>query len=266
MSPEEAQQVSGVFTQIFAAHDPFSNLENKNVHKDGRIIILETSGVPIVDADGIFCGYRGIDRDITARKQAEIELLQSKEALEIAHHELEKSFAREQQLAHIDDLTGINNRRSLFELAEREFNVALRYHLPLSVLMFDIDQFKQINDTFGHAMGDQVLERVTQVVCAKLRSTDIIGRYGGDEFVILLPQTNLQEVLPLADRIHASIDAIRMETDKGLLTVNISIGVAQMDYNTPQSDTVENLFLRADKALYAAKKDGRSRTGIFDAK
>ena len=196
MPPEEAKRVLGIFTSIFASRSQFSNLENKNLHKDGRVIILETSGVPIADNDGVFRGYRGIDRDITERKLAE-------QALEAANRELQTALALQQQLAHTDALTGINNRRHLYELAEHEFEIATRYQQPLSVIMFDIDHFKQVNDTFGHTVGDQILQGVTQVACAELRSADVIGRYGGEEFVIILPMTNAKKAYPLAERIRA---------------------------------------------------------------
>ena len=146
-----------------------------------RIVEIHLSPIALQEKQVLF----SIIHDITERKQAESELRRAQDALEIAHRELQQSFAREQHLAHIDELTGINNRRSLVELTEREFNVAMRYRPPLSIVMFDIDDFKQINDTFGHFIGDQVLQRVTQVVRTKLRSSDVIGRYGGDEFVIL---------------------------------------------------------------------------------
>ena len=137
----------------------------------------------------------GVGRDITERKQVEVELQYMKEGLEAANRELQTALARQQQLAHTDALTGINNRRHLYELAEHEFEIATRYQQPLSVIMFDIDHFKEVNDTFGHAVGDQILQRVTQVACAELRSADVIGRYGGEEFVIILPMTNAQTSL-----------------------------------------------------------------------
>jgi diguanylate cyclase (GGDEF)-like protein len=150
---------------------------------------------------------------------------------------------------------------------EQEFKVAMRYRAPLSVVMFDIDGFKQINDSFGHSVGDQVLQCLTQVVRAKLRSADVIGRYGGDEFVILCPHTSAQEALPVAERIHASSASIHVETDKGPLTVTISIGIAQTTHSSVpgpgKSDTLENLLRCADQALYAAKQNGKNRTVIF---
>jgi diguanylate cyclase (GGDEF)-like protein/PAS domain S-box-containing protein len=224
----------------------------------GRIIEYDLHGHPL--------RMTATHTDITARKQAEAELRQAKEALEATHKELEEAFAREQQLARIDMLTGINNRRYLFELAEHEFNVAFRYGSPMSVLMFDIDDFKLINDKFGHAIGDQALQHITQTVHAQLRSVDVFGRYGGDEFIVLLPQTNAVEARSLGMRIHEGIAAARMETNGESLALTISLGIAEIFHHAAQPDSVEGLFLRADQALYAAKQAGRNRTVIFDAK
>jgi diguanylate cyclase (GGDEF)-like protein/PAS domain S-box-containing protein len=193
-------------------------------------------------------------RDITERKRAEDELHQAKDALE-------QALIRVQQLARTDALTGIHNRGYLIEVADRELEVAARYQQPLSVMMIDIDEFKHINDIYGHAMGDQALKKTTQNICMELRASDGIGRYGGDEFIILLPHTNAQEAVPLAERIHAQMAAGILETSKGPLRLSISIGIAQ----TLQADTIENLFLRADQALYAAKQAGKNCSVIFDS-
>ena len=213
---------------------------------------------PLYDSNGETAGTLGIFWDITERKQAEIELHYMKDSLNAANIELQAALIREQQLARTDSLTGVNTRRHLLELAAHEFNIAMRYRPPLSVLMFDVDSFKQINDSFGHAVGDLVLQRIIQTVCAEIRSADMIGRYGGDEFIILLPQTGTQEVLPLAERISEKITALSIETDKGPLAVSLSIGISQTIHHGTSADTVENLLLRADRALYAAKQAGRN--------
>lgn len=209
--------------------------------------------------------------EISERKRAEVELRNAKDALSKAHYELEKSYLQEQQLARIDTLTGINNRRSLFEFAEREVQASMRYHQTLSMILFDVDHFKYINDTYGHLMGDQVLARIAQTVCSELRSVDVIGRYGGDEFIILLPQTSSQEALSLAERIHISVKAIQIDFDKTQIELTVSIGITQTHLHTThasirdgQADTVENIILRADQALYAAKRAGHNRTVILD--
>jgi diguanylate cyclase (GGDEF)-like protein len=158
-------------------------------------------------------------------------------------------------------LTGINNRRRLYELAEHEFDIAVRYQQPMSVIMFDIDHFKKVNDTFGHAAGDQILQQVTQVACAELRSADVIGRYGGEEFVIVLPMTNARQAYPLAERIRQGVEAMRMPTEKGDAAVTLSIGIVEMRHGM-QIKSVETLIHDADEVMYAAKQAGRNRTEI----
>jgi len=208
--------------------------------------------------DGRWLGRRESNRDITARKESE-------DKIGLLNTDLDR-------LAHVDEMTGIHNRRSILFMAEHEFNVAMRYRPPLSILFFDIDYFKQINDTFGHAIGDQALKQIVQAAGAEIRSADVIGRFGGDEFIVLLPQTSVQEALPLAERIRAQIAALCMDTDKGPVTLTISMGITQTihrvgepgDIPPAPADTVENLLRRADQALYAAKQAGRNRTMIYD--
>jgi diguanylate cyclase (GGDEF)-like protein len=127
--------------------------------------------------------------------------------------------------------------------------------------MFDIDHFKKVNDTYGHAAGDQILQRVTQVASSELRSTDVIGRYGGEEFVIILPMTNVQQAFPLAERIRAGVGAIRVPTEKGEASVTLSIGIVEMMHGT-NNRSIENLIGYADKVMYAAKQAGRNCTKL----
>ena len=205
--------------------------------------------------------------ETNARKQAEDELRRVKEALEAANRDLQTALTREKYLARTDTLTSINNRRYLFELADHEFDVAMRYQQPLSVILFDLDALKQINDRFGHAAGDQMLERVAQVACAELRSVDVIGRYGGDEFVVLLPVTNAQQAFVVAERIRAGVAAIRLPTGQQQpATVTISIGIAEIRRASPQDETVEDIIRRADQALYAVKRAGKNGSVIFERK
>ena len=246
-----------------------STYESRLLRLDGSISNVLITGVPR-ERDGQYAGAIAVITDLTEQKRVEDELRHARNALEQINHKLEQVLAREQHLARTDTLTGVNNRGHLFELASRKFNVALRYRLQFSLILLDIDHFKQINDTFGHAVGDQVLQRIIQVVCDQIRSADVIGRYGGDEFVILLPQSNAQDALILADRIHASIADTRIETSNGTITLTFSIGISQVIHRAPRgtvskTDTVEDLFLRADQALYAAKQAGRNRTVIFDS-
>jgi diguanylate cyclase (GGDEF)-like protein/PAS domain S-box-containing protein len=202
---------------------------------------------------------------ITERKWAEEELRRAKDELETANLELQQSLEREKLLACTDGLTGLCNRRHFFELADREFHAAVRYRRPLAFLMFDMDNFKQVNDTLGHAAGDKLLALVAQTTAAQMRASDVVSRYGGDEFIFMLSHTSAGQALIVAERIRASVAALRMDAlqdDKGPLGITLSIGIAGMRL-APLDENVERVIQRADEAMYAAKQAGRNRTVIF---
>jgi diguanylate cyclase (GGDEF)-like protein len=176
-------------------------------------------------------------------------LKQSETALRNALEEVER-------LAITDSLTGLYNHRHLFERAGHEFQRARRYQFPLSVMMLDIDEFKRVNDTHGHAVGDQVLQGVSECCRKELREVDVIGRYGGDEFVALLPETGLSAACQVAERLRKSIAERTLDTKAGRITVTVSLGIAVLD---DEHLTPESLLDRADQALYVAKQNGRNR-------
>lgn len=165
-------------------------------------------------------------------------------------------FGEVQRLASIDELTGLYNRRHFLDIAQVEFSRGLRYGRSLSAMLLDIDHFKDFNDTYGHAIGDKVLQVVARHCKQSLRNTDILGRYGGEEFAILLPETKLEVARAVAERLRKSISDALIPTEKGKLTVTISIGVAENSKLTP---TLETLIARADQAMYVAKHKGRNR-------
>ena len=241
-----------------------SEFEKLYIHKSGSFVWGLVSSSLVRNAAGVPLYFIAHIQDITARKQTESELLNLKESLEEANRELQTALAREQTLSHTDVLTGIHNRRHLFELAGQKLAVALRYQQPLAVMMMDIDHFKKVNDTFGHAVGDQMLKSVTQIACAKLRSADVIGRYGGEEFVILLPMTNAQQAILSAERIRAGVAALRVPTEKGDASATLSIGIVEINHELSM-EAVEDVFRRADQAMYAAKQAGRNRVVIFSS-
>ena len=195
--------------------------------------------------------------NITQRKRAEEALAatertlrSAKEDVERASRELTLALERERELSRLDDLTGTINRRHFFELAEHELSVAARYHQPLSLLLFDIDHFKHANDTRGHQAGDVLLKRAARVGQEHTRISDIFARYGGDEFVVLLPHTTSSDAAVLAERMREAMAAEQSMT--------ISIGIAEFR----DGETLDGLIHRADEALYRAKKDGRNRFAI----
>ena len=241
----------------------FVTEERELLTRDGRIVPTMVRAVPEVDAMGRVSGTRAMFVDITERKQAEEELRRTKDELETVNLKLQQSLEREKQLACIDYLTGLHNRRYFFGLAAREFSASVRYQRPLTFLMFDVDDFKQVNDTLGHAAGDKVLVQIAQAAVAQMRASDAVARYGGDEFIVMLPHASAQQALPIAERIRASVAAIRVETGMDPFFVTISIGIAETRLEPPD-ESVDRVIQRADEALYKAKQSGRNRVVIFD--
>ncbi|HSW64277.1 MAG TPA: sensor domain-containing diguanylate cyclase [Dissulfurispiraceae bacterium] len=228
--------------------------ELQMVKNDGTVFWGDLKATAAKDAEGEPV-YRVVVSNITMRKQTEDELRSAKDAFEITNRELQQSLTREQLLANTDGLTGLFNRRFFFELAAREFAAAVRYPRPLTILMFDVDGLKQINDTLGHMVGDEALAWISQVAASHIREVDVLARYGGDEFVILLPQTSAQQALPMAERIRESVAARRLETDP--FGITISVGIAELR-SKPEESSIESVVQRADKALYMAKANGRN--------
>ena len=173
--------------------------------------------------------------------------------------ELRKNEKRYRTMASFDPLTHLFNRRHFYKLAEIEFERAIRYSHPLSILMIDLDHFKQINDRYGHLIGDDMLEFVAVICKRNLRKIDIIGRYGGEEFIVLLPETNTEQALALAKRICETICDTRMPSTKGSIAVTTSIGVGVL---SSQNETLEYLINQADLAMYIAKNKGRNQVSL----
>ncbi len=162
-----------------------------------------------------------------------------------------------QDLATQDGLTGVFNRRYFSELASREISRAIRYHDSISLIMLDLDDFKKINDTYGHAAGDAVLISIAKLCYGAIRITDIFGRHGGEEFVIFLPETNFQSAMALAERIRFTIEQARIVYQDHSITISASFGVVGVD--APGKITLDDMLLYADKSVYEAKEKGRNR-------
>jgi diguanylate cyclase (GGDEF)-like protein len=164
--------------------------------------------------------------------------------------------AFEYQAAH-DSLTGLWNRRAVLDLLAKELSRARREHGPLSVVIVDIDKFKNINDTHGHLAGDSVLCEVAETIQASVRAYDSVGRYGGEEFIIVIPGSDLDHAAQQAERLRAGIESKTFNVDGKGIGVTISLGVAQVD---PSRDPdLDSIVRRADEALYEAKRLGRNR-------
>lgn len=163
------------------------------------------------------------------------------------------------QLAQTDELTKLNNRRSFDELAAQALRQARRTGSPLTVCMVDLDFFKDINDTYGHPAGDKVLAAVAEVCRDQLRESDIIGRYGGEEFVVALPNTDAYSARLMAERLRARIEDHRFAGELASLRLTVTAGVSQV---RPDEDTLDPALVRADEALYEGKREGRNRVAL----
>jgi len=235
----------------------------RDTRRDGRVIEHAEPllgcfiGVPLISQDRV-AGVLVLEHEkIGAYTASEAEVAftfagQAGIAIENA-----RLFGEVRRLATTDELTSIFNRRHFFTLAEREFSRSRRYGSPLSAIMLDVDHFKKVNDTYGHAVGDEVLKAIAARCQSCIRDLDVLGRYGGEEFAIVLPGTVLEQARDhLAERLRQTIADTPVTTARGELDLTVSIGVAQV---TGTTKDLAALIDRADGALYRAKEEGRNR-------
>jgi diguanylate cyclase (GGDEF)-like protein len=169
---------------------------------------------------------------------------------------LKRQTALLQFQATHDSLTGLWNRKAILEMLGREWLLTARSGSNLAIMMLDADHFKQVNDTYGHLAGDAVLKTISERICKSVRRSDLIGRYGGEEFLIVLPARNEQDVFEVADRIRRAIADEPVRFDHGVLAVTVSIGLAIIE---PRVDSEKDALAAADTALYESKNAGRNR-------
>ncbi|MBI1785609.1 diguanylate cyclase [Candidatus Sumerlaeota bacterium] len=173
------------------------------------------------------------------------------------HQKIEEQQKELERLAKTDGLTGLYNRRFFIERLIEEMNEARKGGTPLSLLMLDLDHFKKVNDTYGHLVGDDVLVRSADRIRHIVRASDVIGRFGGEEFCIALPKTDLDQAVELAEKIRLGINSEQYGVSNGtLFNISVSIGAAQLQ---PDAKDITPLIRDADNALYRAKESGRNR-------
>lgn len=353
MEDDEAKRVASIVGELVQTKSPIVNLENWNITKTGNEVCLLTNGVPVFDEDGIFRGYRGVDKDITAQKNAEKELQMyidivdknvitsqtdldgnityaSKAFCEISgytkeeligknhnivrHPDMKKEIFEDmwqtlksgiswigeiknlkkdggfywvdtsihvlsdrkgrpcgymavrqditskkvvEKLSVTDRLTGIYNRVKLDEVISAEHSRFERYKTEYSIIMFDIDFFKKVNDTYGHLTGDEVLKKVAVVVPEQIRNIDVFGRWGGEEFLIICPGTTLEGAVVVAENIRKTIEATSFD-EAGNITCSFGVGSISNTFEH------EELLKKTDEALYSAKKAGRNCVKSFE--
>lgn len=175
--------------------------------------------------------------------------------------ELKRAQTELQKLATTDALTDLFNRRHFFELANTELQRAIRHQQPLALALLDLDHFKHINDTFGHATGDRVLTAFAKVCKENIREIDVLARFGGEEFILLMPQTDSEQAYQVVERLRLATTQLSVEVDVQQVSLTSSFGIAVL---AGEQDTLDAILQRADEALYAAKQAGRNRIAIWD--
>ena len=255
--PDDISMHSRIVRQCEEDANPYA-YDIRAIMNDGSVRWFHTRGNAERDAQNQPVRLFGIMRDVTEEKayQQRIEeqmltIQESTVELEWQKGELEAANIKLEMLATTDGLTGLKNQRAVQERLREEFQRALRHNNSLSLVMVDVDKFKSYNDAFGHPAGDQVLQHVATVLLRTARTTDIVGRYGGEEFVVLLPETNADSAMQAAERFRAAIECAEWPQAR----ITISLGVATLNRLTPDGST---LVSEADKALYKSKQSGRN--------
>lgn len=234
-------------------------LEGDSISRRHARIEPRGNGYVLVDqgsTNGSYVNDELIDRECPLRRGDQIKIgdtilkFLSGSDVEAQYHE---TIYR---MTIVDGLTGVHNKRYLLEMLDREISRSRRHKRPLSLMMFDIDHFKEINDTFGHLAGDYVLKEMAQAVRNRLRPDDVVGRYGGEEFAIALPETSVQDGTDIADRLRQLIQDHQFEFEGEQIRVTVSAGVAELQ----EGMDVVQLIKAADTHLYEAKRSGRNKT------
>jgi diguanylate cyclase (GGDEF)-like protein/PAS domain S-box-containing protein len=228
-----------------------------NRRKNGSLYHEEQTIAPVTDDTGLVTHFVAIKRDVSAERRTQDALARAHEELAARLAEIESLNRRLRDQAIRDPLTGLHNRRYLDDALDHAVASVARSGQPLSVVALDLDRFKDINDTHGHAAGDRVLLRAAEVLRAHVRASDIVGRVGGEEFIVCLPGATLRSALARAEEWRAALAGTSVRGDDGTsVRCTVSIGVAEHHH---ADETIAETLRRADAALYEAKRGGRDR-------
>ncbi|MEY3220220.1 MAG: hypothetical protein RIT27_1577 [Pseudomonadota bacterium] len=233
-----------------------------NKRKNGEIYYESAIISPICDDQGKITHYVGVKEDITDRKRAERALLESNLQLQVQLNEIKRLENELREQANRDPLTGLYNRRYLHEKLPQEIVRATQQNYPISFIMIDLDHFKTINDQFGHDMGDLVLQTFAKQLLQQIRSTDIVCRYGGEEFLVVLPNTSIEAAYQAAERWRVSLEKLKITVEEHHnIYATLSSGIA---FFPQHGATITKVISAADKALFQAKEYGRNRVIISE--
>lgn len=229
-------------------------------HRHGGEVWIELSTMPTYNSAGEITGFQGMGRDISERKRRESELAQSHQFLESQLEEAAAERTVLQEQAIRDPLTGLFNRRYLNETLPRELSRAKREAYPVAVIMLDLDHFKRINDEYSHAAGDEVLRTLSALLTMGARDSDIVCRFGGEEFVVIMPGITAELALERVEGWRSELETVTVAYGEARIGVTLSGGIAMFPDHGVSSDV---LLARADEMLYRSKHDGRNRITVY---
>jgi diguanylate cyclase (GGDEF)-like protein/PAS domain S-box-containing protein len=248
-------------------HNDYGALAHRKGMPDGHTEIVRELVVPTI-RDGKVVAILGVGNKPFDYDEQDVglvsyiaDLVWSVVEQKQANEQIRQLNAQLERLAMMDDLTGLMNRRAFFIYGEKEISRAQRHHTPLSLLMLDVDMFKSVNDHYGHAAGDHVLQHVSHKIVESLRRIDIVARMGGEEFSVLLPNTGAEDAVNLAERVRRAVEQESCQLQDQFIDVTISIGVASYSKDV---STLEALLRHADDSMYQAKNAGRNQVVVMD--
>ena len=245
--PDDHALTTARLGQILATPEVRVPIELRVRHRDGTWRWIEATGVNLLD-DPSVQAIVGTYRDITERKKTEDEKRRLIDKLE--------------HLSKTDGLTGLINRRALTGSLTYEIDRAKRYQSELAIILCDVDNFKAINDTYGHDAGDQALQVLSATLKTILRKTDIAGRYGGDEFMLILPETSIKGAESLAEKLLSAVRDAELHVPNGRpIHLSMSIGIAGFELSR-EGENIDAFVKRADDAMYVSKQGGKDRVSI----
>ena len=240
---------SGVGSQVMRFDVPLQK-------KDGGEVWIEIHSTPTYDLDENISGYQGIGRDITTRRQAELRQQNEYRVLSSQLAEVFEVKEHLEQEAMCDPLTGLYNRRHMEKMLTSELARAKRNAYPLALVMIDIDHFKKVNDTYGHATGDEVIRVLSSMLKNGMRESDLAFRYGGEEFLVAMPQISCDQAMHRVDGWRAAFAKTEITYDEATMTATLSAGIASFPED---GESIDRLVSCADKMLYRSKSNGRNR-------
>ena len=242
-------------------HKCFQHAPYRIITNEGQIRWVDDNTYLKRDDQGRLTHYQGVVLDVTDRVKNAKLLESSKEQMTKMHAELMRQKKILEVVSITDELTGLYNRRHLKTVLEQEFQRSKRHDTDLSCLLFDLDHFKKVNDKFGHDYGDTVLINISKILNRSIRSSDYAFRYGGEEFLLILPQTNIEGAIQTGEKIRLDI-ASNKNNNEMIASVTVSGGGASLIKHQPKNST--DLITIADKALYMAKENGRNQIVVCD--